>query len=171
MAHSFVCRETETHEKTARLSCPREARFDQGSDLPCLAGGSAYRSATVLYDSNIAIAQTLTRGPYLQLGTSTSIVIRWRTSVATNSRVRYGASPTSLTNTVDLPAVTTEHIVTLTGLTPDTLYYYSIGSTTQFLAGGDRVIFLLPRRRPGWGNRRVSGSSAIPATGASPAEG
>ena len=92
--------------------------------------------AIALCDSNVAMAQTVTRGPYLQLGTSTSIVIRWRTSVATNSRVRYGASPTSLTNTVDLPAVTTEHIVTLTGLTPDTLYYYSIGSTTQVLAGG-----------------------------------
>src|SRR5690348_13277128 len=37
-------------------------------------------------------AQTVTRGAYLQKGTQTSIVIRWRTSVATNSRVRIGSS-------------------------------------------------------------------------------
>ena len=106
-------------------------------------------AAAVLCDSNITLAQTVTRGPYLQLGTSTSIVIRWRTSAATNSRVRYGASPTTLTNTVDVPAVTTEHIVTLAGLAPDTLYYYSIGSTTQFLAGGDSGHFFVTAPPPG----------------------
>ena len=105
--------------------------------------------AIALCDSNIALAQTVTRGPYLQLGTSTSIVIRWRTSAATNSRVRYGASPISLTNTVDLPAATTEHIVTLTGLAPDTLYYYSVGSTTQVLAGGDSGHFFVTAPPPG----------------------
>jgi hypothetical protein len=33
---------------------------------------------------------TLTRGPYLQMGGETSIAIRWRTNVATNSRVEIG---------------------------------------------------------------------------------
>ena len=123
-------------------------------------------------DSNVAMAQTVTRGPYLQLGTSTSIVIRWRTSVATNSRVRYGASPTSLTNTVDLPAVTTEHDRDAHG---SHARYSLLLFHRQHYAGPRRrrpspaaiVIFLLPRRRPGWRSRRVSGSSAIPATRAS----
>jgi acid phosphatase type 7 len=79
----------------------------------------------------------VTRGPYLQLGTPTGVTVRWRTDVASDSRVRYGATPTTLTSNTDNPTVTTEHQVTLSGLTPDTLYYYSIGSTTTTLAGGD----------------------------------
>src|SRR6266576_5561490 len=38
-------------------------------------------------------AATVTRGPYLQMGTPTSIVVRWRTDSATDSFVRYGGSP------------------------------------------------------------------------------
>ncbi len=60
----------------------------------------------------------LLRGPYLQQQTPDSIVIRWRTDTATDSRVRWGASPTALAATVDDPASTTEHEVQLTGLTP-----------------------------------------------------
>ena len=44
-----------------------------------------------------ATAATVTRGPYLQLGTPSSIVVRWRTDAATDSEVRYGAAPGSLT--------------------------------------------------------------------------
>ena len=43
-----------------------------------------------------AAAQSVTRGPYLQLGTPTSITVKWRTDVATDSVVRYGFSPDSL---------------------------------------------------------------------------
>jgi hypothetical protein len=80
---------------------------------------------------------TLVRGPYLQRGTPTGVVVRWRTTVATNSRVRYGSLPTMLTSTVDDAAVTTEHVVALTGLSPNTRYFYSVGSTAETLAGGD----------------------------------
>ena len=93
--------------------------------------------AVALCDSNVALAQTVTRGPYLQLGSSTGIVIRWRTDLPTNGRVRFGFSPAALTNTADSSTVRTDHAVRLTGLTPDTLYYYSVGNTTQVLAGGD----------------------------------
>ena len=37
------------------------------------------------------------RGPYLQLGTPSSVTVRWRTNSASDSRVWYGAAPTSLT--------------------------------------------------------------------------
>jgi hypothetical protein len=84
-----------------------------------------------------------TRGPYLQMGTPTSMVVRWRTSVATDSRVRYGADPNSLPSVVDDAALTTEHVVTLTGLVSNTKYFYSIGTTTQILAGGDADHFFV----------------------------
>ncbi|MBL4810048.1 MAG: metallophosphoesterase family protein, partial [Phycisphaerales bacterium] len=80
---------------------------------------------------------TITRGPYLQLSTPDSILIRWRTDSPSDSRVRFGPSVGDLTNTVDDPTLTTEHIVSLTGLMPDTMYFYSVGSTTQTLAGDD----------------------------------
>jgi hypothetical protein len=78
---------------------------------------------------------TLTRGPYLNSALQNGIVIRWRTNIATNSKVSYGTSAGSLLQSVTDNTATTEHIVNLTGLTANTLYYYSIGSTTQTLQG------------------------------------
>lgn len=81
-------------------------------------------------------ATTVTRGPWLTVPTPTAMTLRWRTSAATNSTVRYGLSPTALTLAVTDAASVTEHSVTLTGLSPDTRYYYSVGTSTGALAGG-----------------------------------
>lgn len=77
------------------------------------------------------------RGPQLSIGTPDGVSIRWRTNTETDGRLRYGASPGNLTETVDLPNVGLDHIVTLTGLLPATTYYYSIGTTTERLVGDD----------------------------------
>jgi chitodextrinase len=90
-----------------------------------------------VFTAGESMAQSLTRGPYLQLGTPTSIIVRWRTNVSTNSRVRYGTELGNLTSMVDQATLTTEHEVTLTGLTPNTRYYYAVGTSTQTLAGDD----------------------------------
>ncbi|MBA2302296.1 MAG: fibronectin type III domain-containing protein [Acidobacteria bacterium] len=79
----------------------------------------------------------LTRGPYLQVGTPNSVVVRWRTDATTDSRVRYGASPSDLTNMADDLSQTTDHAVTVAGLQPNTRYYYSVGTTGAPIAGGD----------------------------------
>jgi acid phosphatase type 7 len=99
-----------------------------------------------------AVAQ-LKRGPYLQLGTPTSMVLRWRTGTATDSRVRYGPAPDALGQVKDDATSTKEHEVHLTGLTPDTLYYYSVGSTAQALAGPDAGHFF--HTAPPSGTRRA----------------
>jgi acid phosphatase type 7 len=78
----------------------------------------------------------VTRGPYLQIGTSTGVTIRWRTDQPSNSRVRWGTSPTSLTASTQDLTLTTEHVVNVTGAEPATKYYYSVGTVTQALAGG-----------------------------------
>ena len=88
-----------------------------------------------------ASAATVTRGPYLQMGTPNSIVVRWRTDTATDSRVRYGGSPGSLTQFADNPSVTTEHEVAVSGLLPDSQSFYSVGTTATTLAGGDSTYF------------------------------
>ena len=77
----------------------------------------------------------LTRGPYMNMAIQNSIVIRWRTNIATNTVVNYGTTSTSLTKSYFDSNLTTEHIATLTGLTTNTLYYYSIGTSTQILQG------------------------------------
>ena len=87
------------------------------------------------------LAQTVRRGPYLQSGTPQSVVVRWRTDVPTASRVRYGASPGNLTSFTDDPAVTTEHVVRLSALSPGTRYSYSVGTPSMELAGNDTSTF------------------------------
>ena len=92
---------------------------------------------------------SVTRGPYLQMGSPTGAVVRWRTDVATDSRVRYGLAPGSLSGVADGAAGVTEHSVTLTGLSPDTVYYYSVGTATETLAGGDSTFFFRTHPLPG----------------------
>lgn len=82
------------------------------------------------------------RGPYLQLGTPTEITVRWRTEAASNSVVRYGTSVGSLTSTVSDSASTKEHIIRLTNLTPNTKYYYSVGSSSATIASGADCFFV-----------------------------
>ncbi len=94
-------------------------------------------------------AANLTRGPYLQLGTDTQITLRWRTASGSDSRVRFGDSPTNLTQMVDDASVVVDHEVTLTNLLPETTYYYSIGSTTTTYAGGDPDHFFETAPVPG----------------------
>jgi acid phosphatase type 7 len=99
--------------------------------LLCFLGLSAGLSLT-------AWAQpALTRGPYLQLPTTTGIVLRWRTDLASDSRVWYGAVPGGLSQSAYDAASTTEHKVVLSGLQPNTRYYYRIESANTPLAGDD----------------------------------
>ncbi len=79
----------------------------------------------------------LARGPFLQKLTPNSVTIRWRTEGFSRGRVQFGDSPSALTTVVDEASFKTEHEVFLTGLEPDTLYYYSIGRPGETLTGGD----------------------------------
>ena len=86
---------------------------------------------------------SITRGPYLQTGTPNSTVVRWRTNVATNSRVSIGTTQGSLTSNFDNATLTTEHEVAVSGLSPATKYFYSVGTTSQPLAGNDANHFFI----------------------------
>lgn len=100
---------------------------------------SSVTSSDISFDLELLGSETvsLTRGPYLQMGTPTGIVVKWRTNGASDSRVRYGTDTASLTAFSDDATLTTEHEVTLSNLLPDTKYYYSVGTTTNTPAGGD----------------------------------
>ena len=63
-------------------------------------------------------AQNVIRGPYLQVGTSVSIQIRWRTDVPTDSKITYGNLASSLNNAILDTTKVTDHQITLTKLSP-----------------------------------------------------
>ncbi|SHI94733.1 Por secretion system C-terminal sorting domain-containing protein [Mesonia phycicola] len=95
----------------------------------------------------IAPSAYIERGPYLQSGTPTSVVVKWRTDTATESVVNYGTSLSSLTLSETDANLTTEHEVTLTSLTPNTKYYFNIGNQTEVLSEsttGDMYVITAP---------------------------
>lgn len=89
----------------------------------------------LVFFSSTVFSQQVIRGPYMQKVTDNSIIIKWRTNVATNSRVVFGMDDTSLTNDVTLQNNVTDHTVQLSGLSPLTEYYYAVGNSTQILSG------------------------------------
>src|SRR5437762_1050819 len=98
--------------------------------------------ALALGQSVLAATVSVTRGPYLQTGSPTSVTVRWRTDVSTDSCVRYGTSLSSLTGQTCVTSSTTEHIVKLSSLSANTQYYYSIGTSTGAIAGDGTYFFL-----------------------------
>ena len=88
----------------------------------------------------------LLRGPYLQAATSTSIVVRWRTDVLTRGVVQWGKTLGQPDRSAQDSVLVTEHKILLTGLEPDTKYYYSIGAYRDSLQwGADDYFVTLPK--------------------------
>ena len=85
---------------------------------------TSFRLALFLLTTGLLPAATaLLRGPYLQLATPTSLVVRWRTDATEGSHVRYGLAKDALTSSANAFGFASEHIVQLSGLQPATRYY------------------------------------------------
>ena len=95
--------------------------------------GSTATSAVITATVTLGPSGTLARGPYLNMNTHNSIVVRWRSSQSVVGRVRYGTTSTNLDQFTDEATTQTNHEVKLTGLTPYTRYYYSVGSASDSL--------------------------------------
>jgi hypothetical protein len=95
-----------------------------------------------------ALGQTVIRGPYLQLTTPSSVTVRWRTDLPTDSFVRYGTT-LALGATASAATPTTEHEVTVGGLPAGTKHYYAVGNAAGSLAGGDASHFFATAPAPG----------------------
>ena len=83
----------------------------------------------------------LTRGPYLQVGNQTGVTIRWRSSAASDSKITWGSVYGTYPNVVTDATSTTEHILRINGLTADTKYYYTIGSTAAMISAAPNNYF------------------------------
>src|SRR5438094_205978 len=109
---------------------------------PCRAVALTLVLALALCQSVLAATVLVKRGPYLQTGSSTSVTVRWRTDVSTDSCVRYGTSLSSLSSQTCSSTSATDHVVKLSSLAPDTQYYYSIGTSAGSIAGDSTYFFL-----------------------------
>ena len=128
---------------------------------------AALITSLVLLLSQAALTTTVSikRGPYLQTGTPTSITVRWRTDVQTDSCVRYGTALSSLTSQTCETTLTTEHAVELSSLLHNTKYFYSIGTSEGAIAGGIVRTSSSPHPGRGKSNPRAFGLSGTPAPG------
>jgi hypothetical protein len=106
------------------------------------AGSSDLSFALELIANGTPPMPALMRGPYLQCGTPTSTIIRWRTDAFSDSRVRYGLNPNTLDQQSYFSELSTEHVVQLTDLAPNTRYYYAVGTGSGDLASGADYCFV-----------------------------
>jgi hypothetical protein len=72
-------------------------------------------------------AQSVTRGPYLQSATDSSIRIMWSTDSLTQSWVYFGTSISTLNAIDSNVSDTANHDVLVDSLIPNTTYYYAVG--------------------------------------------
>ena len=98
--------------------------------------GLTATSAPVVLNVVTALPIALVRGPYLQGGSPTGGVVRWRTDQFSDAVVRYGTDRNFLTNVATETALTNNHLVRISGLQPATKYYYAFGSSAFTLRGG-----------------------------------
>jgi phosphodiesterase/alkaline phosphatase D-like protein len=75
----------------------------------------------------------VTRGPYLQQATDTSMIVRWRTNIATTSTIDYGVSPRFAELFEKETSSATEHVMFINALNAATPYYYRIRNSTDTL--------------------------------------
>jgi 3',5'-cyclic AMP phosphodiesterase CpdA len=85
-----------------------------------------------------AASANLVWKPYLQQLTDTSVVVRWTTKSGGSSVVRYSTDTSYSSSASDVPRAITAlgtqmHRVTLTGLRPDTTYYYRVYTNDENL--------------------------------------
>jgi Calcineurin-like phosphoesterase/Secretion system C-terminal sorting domain len=97
----------------------------------------------LLFVSLLGGAQvTIVKGPYLQIGTPGSMIIKWQTNLATSTACSYGTNPLSLNLSYNNSTLDTIHEAFLNGLAPHSKYYYSIGGSSLILQGDSTNYFL-----------------------------
>lgn len=99
------------------------------SGTPALSSSSDI-SFNLQLEGNDAMSIVMARSPYLQAGSTDGITIRWRTTVAQDSRVEIGTVSGTYPVAVSDATAVTEHIIRVNGLSADTKYFYRVGNST-----------------------------------------
>ncbi len=77
---------------------------------------------------SVVVYSQVSRQPYLQVTTPTSVIVRWNTESSSVGKVSYGLSIDAQSNSAVESDTGTFHKVTLSELAPATRYYYTIDS-------------------------------------------
>ncbi len=99
--------------------------------------------------------------------TANSATINWLTSLPADSQVFYGTTSSYGSQTTLDPTLVANHLQTLTGLTPNTIYHYQVRSTASGILHtlGDFIFTTPPNIVQGMiGNVAVSGITGTSAT-------
>ena len=101
-------------------------------------------ASSLFFVAIYANAVSLTRGPYLGRPDDVSVAVIWRTDVAADSRVDYGAVEESTWKTTRSSDLTKDHKVRIDGLSPGGVYRYQaysddvpLGPESEFRAPRD----------------------------------
>ncbi|MFC4401171.1 purple acid phosphatase family protein, partial [Mariniflexile soesokkakense] len=94
-------------------------------------------------------APTITRGPLLQTLTPTSVIIKWTTNNPTDTKINYGTTLGALSSNVSNGSSVTNHEITLTGLTPNTKYYYDIADSSVVYLPENSEMYVKTAPTPG----------------------
>ena len=124
-------------ETNAALTLTNVQVGDSGSYEVIVRNGSGVTTnATAQMVVTNVPAGSVIRGPYLQCLTTSNVIVRWRSDVATYGSVRFGLTPESQLWECAHGEITSEHLVTLTNLAPGTRYFYGVWSRTNLLDAG-----------------------------------
>jgi len=122
------------------------ASFRKGANLIAVeVHQSSAASANLSFDLELVAVTNepiVTRGPLLQMLNSNAITIKWTSATASTSRLKYGTSENTLNSVLTDNKFVTDHEMRITGLAPDTKYYYAIGSATSVIKGSYRNYFI-----------------------------
>ena len=83
------------------------------------------------------ISQVSDRYNVIQKPTETSVTVAWRTTIVSVGTINWGVSSTNLNNTLSVPTPTQKHFYEISGLTPNTKYYYQTSTDGGFLSDVD----------------------------------
>lgn len=97
-------------------------------------------------------AQQIIRGPYLQQSTPEGITIMWRTDIPSDTYVWYGNNPLNLSQNTGISNSATDHEFVISGLNPDTKYYYAVGTSAGMISTPDSNHFFTTHPEEGTQN-------------------
>ncbi len=95
--------------------------------MPLLAKSPVPIAALIVLAVSAGCLPDRDRNPYLQRVSETQATVAWFSVGETSGQVRFGRSPTKLDTALDASEPGERHELTITGLSPATRYYYSVG--------------------------------------------
>src|SRR6185503_11490444 len=107
---------------------------------------SSLESPPVFVQIGSVFYDQIIRGPYLQSGTTSNLVIRWRTDWFSGTYLSYGLDMNDHDFAIADSTPKTDHEALLTGLLPDTRYYYTIQTDRNVVGTGATFSFVTPPR-------------------------